>query len=116
MSFIIVLKFVFALLLFPLYTHYKRPNIEKLASDVILLADGRRIFSTDESWIGLSVADVINRLRVQDGFISKDFDRKPDMVLLSRHPVEYLGLPALQYRQEFFVYCSGYGAKGSSCP
>jgi 4-amino-4-deoxy-L-arabinose transferase-like glycosyltransferase len=115
-SFIVGLKFLFALLLFPLFTHYKRPNIEKLASDVVLLADGRRIFSTDESWIGLSVADVINRLRVQDGFISKDFDRTPDMVLLARHPVEYLGPPALQYRQEFFVYCSGYGAKGSPCP
>lgn len=115
-TFVIGLKFVFALVLFPLYTHYKRPNVEKLALDVVLLADGRRIFSTDESWIGLSVADVINRLHIQDRFITKDFDRTPDMVLLSRHPVKSLGLPALQYRQEFFVYCTGYGAKGSRCP
>jgi hypothetical protein len=83
---------------------------------VIEIADGRRIYSTDESWIGISVSDLINRSRVQTGFITKAYEESSNFLLLSRHSLAKLGSPVLLYRDEFFVYCRGVGSSGGPCP
>jgi len=113
---VVLLKLLFSAGLFQWYTEMKRPNLEELSSQVITIADGRRIYSTDESWIGISVSDLINRSRVQQGFITKDFERSQDFLLLSRFPLASLGVPVLTYRDEFFVYCGGTGITGLTCP
>jgi len=113
---VIFIKWLFALVLFPLYTEKKRPDIDQVARAVTSISDGRRIYSLDESWIGLAVVDKINLSGSQSGFVTKRYEESSNRLLISRHPIDSAGVLVLRYREEFFVYCSGLGSAGTACP
>lgn len=55
----IILKYVFALWAFPLYTERFRPHIGTIARDILMQTRGAPLYVTNAAWVGISVtADI----------------------------------------------------------
>ena len=56
-------KVIAASVLYPMYISYKRPNIEDISNKILLIADGKPIYSKHFGWEGFAISTEINKKR-----------------------------------------------------
>ena len=106
-SFVVVFKLLFALFLFPIYTHYARPDIKHIAADIVTVVGNHDVFSVDETWIGIAVSDQINKTIYPRKSITNDFESVSNGFVLSAVKNSSLGTLVKDYEQKLFLYCFG---------
>jgi hypothetical protein len=104
---IVLFKLAFALVLFPLYTKAFRPPIDQWAETVREIVADKTLFSVDQTWIGISVIDTVNRLNYPRPPVIRAYDSMESGYVLSDTSRADLGVLVKSFDNKMFLYCFG---------
>ena len=104
---VIFFKLAFAIVLFPQYTKHFRPDIEEIAKNILHIAAGRKVYSVDETWIGISVSDQINKRQYPQPPITSDYQGALEGLIYAHQLRNDLGTLVKNYDNRLFLYCVG---------
>ncbi|MDP1996283.1 MAG: hypothetical protein Q8J90_03715, partial [Gallionella sp.] len=107
----LVLKFVVALVVFPYYqSHYRGQNYDETAAEILILAQGQPLYTTNSTAAGLSVTAYLNKRRVPLPVLRLPPVNWPSGFVVALTADEALGQVYKRYRlggDDLYLLCRG---------
>jgi 4-amino-4-deoxy-L-arabinose transferase-like glycosyltransferase len=100
-------KLAYAVFLFPLYTSLIRPPIHQWAANVKEIVGDELLFSVDQTWIGISVVDTVNRMIYPRPPIVRSYVGVDSGFVMSNTNRHDLGILVKSFDSKMFLYCFG---------
>lgn len=107
---VLILKYLAALWLFPLYTHAKRADIAAIAADVGARTQNYPLYVVDDAWVGLSVAAVLDVMRMPGPPLRSPPADMADGFVLAGSPEPRWGRVVQAYKGTYLL------CRGRACP
>jgi 4-amino-4-deoxy-L-arabinose transferase-like glycosyltransferase len=103
----VIFKLMFAAIFFPMYTWAFRPSIQNWAQTVKDVVGERRLYTVDQTWIGISVVDTVNHLNYPRPPVVKPYTGAEAGYILSDKRGDNFGSLVVNFDNKMFLYCFG---------